>query len=551
LVFSRNFIGGTTLAKFLGQAKIVENLQTPSGESSHFQDGLVAAMMDPSFYPKPPPQIIHKETHISHVFLAGDLVYKIKKAVRFSFLDYSTLSKRRHFLNEELRLNRRLAPSVYLAVMPVMSDGSRWHLDGDEAPAEYTLVMRRLPERRMLPFLLETRQVTPAMMIELADILARFHAHAERVTLPDASGYPKALAQKWNNNFRELEPWINTSIDAETVDALKDFGARFIDRHHNLFVQRAKQGSIRDVHGDLHCEHVCFAPEGIQIFDCIEFNTEMRQCDLASEMAFLAMDLAVRGGEFAIEPLLARYLELLDDPEMLVLLPFYQCYRAVVRAKVHALRAGEINQDAARYLGFAGRFAWDSMKPFVVMISGLTASGKSTLARELGERLGIPVINSDVIRKAMAGSPGRQVVPLNQGIYSSKMTEKTYARMARDGEKQILQGKGVILDATFGQRAFRERIVRLAEKHRVPLVMIHCVASDEMTKRRLDQREAEGKGVSDGRWEIYSEQKAAFEPISELPLVVNCLKLNTEAPLDELVRVSETFLRARVRQARK
>jgi uncharacterized protein len=507
-------------------------------------------MMDPGFYPKRPPEIIHKETHISHVFLAGDLVYKIKKAVRFSFLDYSTLGKRRHFLNEELRLNRRLVPSVYLAVMPITFDGSEWHLGGDGPAAEYALVMRRLPERRMLPFLLETHQVTPAMMGELAEVLAKFHAQAERVRFPDASGYPKALAQKWNNNFRELEPWVKTSIDAETVEALKDFGPHFIDRHHDLLIQRVKRGWIRDVHGDLHCEHVCFAPEGIQIFDCIEFDAEMRQCDLASEMAFLAMDLAVRGGEFAIKPLFARYLELLDDLEMPVLLPFYQGYRAVVRAKVHALRARGLNQEAARYLRFAGRFTWNPMKPFVVMISGLTGSGKSTLARELGARLGMPVINSDVIRKAIAGSPGRQIVPLNRGIYSSRMTEKTYGKMAQEAEKQILKGEGAILDATFGQRADREKIVRLAEKHRVPLVLIHCIASDETTKKRLAQREAEGKDVSDGRWEIYSKQKAAFEPINELPLT-NCLELNTELPLEQLARASEKFLRARVGQARK
>jgi aminoglycoside phosphotransferase family enzyme/predicted kinase len=526
----------------------VENFQTPNGsESSHFQDGLIAAMMEPGFYPKPPREIIHKETHISHVFLAGELVYKIKKAVRFSFLDYSTLGKRRHFLNEELRLNRRLAPSVYLAVMPITLDGSRWHLGGDGPPAEYALVMRRLPERRMLPFLLETRQVTPAMMIELAEVLARFHAQADRVTLPDAFGYPKELAKKWNNNFRELEPWIKTSIDAETVEALKDFGSRFIEWHHDLLIQRAKQGSIRDVHGDLHCEHVCFAAEGIQIFDCLEFDAEIRQCDLASEMAFLAMDLAVRGGEFAIKPLLTRYLELLDDPAMLALLPFYQSYRAVVRAKVHALRAGEINQDAVRYLRFAGRFSWSLMKPFVVMIAGLTGSGKSALARELGGRLGMPVINSDVVRKAIAGKSSRQVVPLNRGIYSSKMTEKTYAKMAQEAEKQILEGEGAILDATFAQRAHRQRIVRLAEKHRVPLALIHCVASDETTKTRLAEREAEGKDVSDGRWEVYCKQKAAYQPINEIPSA-HCLKVNTEAPLDELARASEKFLRARFGQ---
>jgi aminoglycoside phosphotransferase family enzyme/predicted kinase len=547
LIFSRHFVRGTAFAKYRVKRRTVENLETQNEGLSHLQDRLVAAMMNPGFYPKPPPEIIHKETHISHVFLAGDLVYKIKKAVRFPFLDYSTLDRRVRFLNDELQLNRRLAPSVYLAVMPITLDGSEWHLGGDGPPAEYVLIMRRLPERRMLPFLLETGQVTPAMMVELAEVLARFHAQAQPVRLPDVSGYPKALAQKWNNNLHELAPWVKTPIDAEAVELLKTFGARFIDQHCDLLIQRAQEGWIRDVHGDLHCDHVCFAPEGIQIFDCIEFDAEIRQCDLASEMAFLAMDLAVRGGEFAIKVLFTRYLELLNDPAMPVLMPFYQSYRAVVRAKVHALRTGGINQEAKRYLHFAVRFTWDPVKPFLVLISGLTGSGKSTLARELGARLGMPVINSDAIRKATAGKTGRQAVPLNRGIYVSKMTEKTYTKMAQEAEKQIPEGEGAILDATFGRKAHREKIVQLAEKHKVPLVLIYCVASDEVTEKRLAQREAEGKDVSDGRWEIYSKQKAAFEPIIELPLV-NCLKLNTEAPLDELVRASEKFLRARFGQ---
>jgi uncharacterized protein len=524
----------------------VEDLHTRSdSRSEHFRDGLIAAMMDPSFYPKPPPEIIHKETHISHVFLAGELVYKIKKAVRFSFLDYSSLDNRVHFLNEELRLNRRLAPSVYLAVMPITLDRSGWHLGGDGPPEEYALVMRRLPERRMLPFLLETRQLTSEMISELAEVLAKFHMQAKRITLPDAFGYPKALAQKWNDNFCELEPWVKTSIDVEAVGVLKNFGARFIDRHHDLLIQRAQGGWIRDVHGDLHCEHVCFAPEGIQIFDCIEFSAKIRQCDLASEMAFLAMDLAVRGGGFAIKPLFARYRELLEDPEMPVLLPFYQAYRAVVRAKVHALRAGGINQEATRYLHFAVRFTWDPIKPFVVMISGLTGSGKSTLARELGARLGMPVINSDAIRKAIAGKPGRQAVPLNRGIYSSKMTEKTYTKIAQEAEKQIFQRTGAILDATFGRKRHREKMIRLAKRHEIPLVLIHCTAPDKLTKKRLDQRDAEGTDLSDGRWEIFLAQQAAYEPVEEIPSECS-LKLNTDASVEQLVRESERFLRSRL-----
>ena len=240
------------------------------------QAELVSAMLEPGFYPKRPSKVAHKETHISHVFLTDDLVYKVKKAVRFSFLDYSTLAKRRHFLNEELQLNRRLAPSVYLAVMPITTDGNVWKLGGEDQPSEYVLVMRRLPDKRMLPVLLETQQATSKMMSELAEMLARFHGEAKRVNPIDASHYVEEVEKQWNENLTDLEPLWKDWVDAETVSLLKDYGADFIERHRNLMVQRAEEGWIRDVHGDLHCEHVCFAPEGIQIFDCIEFSQQLR-----------------------------------------------------------------------------------------------------------------------------------------------------------------------------------------------------------------------------------------------------------------------------------
>jgi aminoglycoside phosphotransferase family enzyme/predicted kinase len=505
-------------------------------------------MLEPGFYPKRPSKVTHKETHISHVFLTDDLVYKVKKPVRFSFLDYSTLAKRRHFLNEELRLNRRLAPSVYLAVMPITTDGNVWKLGGEEEPSEYVLIMRRLPDKRMLPVLLETQQATSKMMSELAELLARFHGEAKRVNRIDAAQYVEEVEQQWNENLTDLEPFLENLVDAGTVSLFKDYGADFIERHRNLMVQRAEEGWIRDVHGDLHCEHICFAPEGIQIFDCIEFSPRLRCCDLASEIGFLLMDFEVRGGGNLVRPFLTRYLDLLHDPDLPVLLPFYQCYRALVRGKVEALRSTGPDSNAPRYFRYAFRFAWSSLKPFLVIVCGLTGSGKSTLARELGERLGMPVINSDTVRKAIAGN-GRQRVPFNEGIYCPTMTEKTYTKMAREAEKQIFAGTGAIIDATFGQRAHREKIVRLAEKHTVPLVLIECVASDETTEKRLAQREAEGKDVSDGRWEIYSKQKAAYQPINEVPLA-NCLKLNTELPREQLVRASEKFLRAQVGQAR-
>jgi aminoglycoside phosphotransferase family enzyme/predicted kinase len=518
----------------------------PAGEC---QVGLVAAMMEPSFYPKPPDEVTHKETHISHLFFAGDLVYKIKKPVRFSFLDYSTLGRRRHFLNQELQLNRRLAPSVYLAVMPISREGGNWRLGGWAPPQEYTLIMRRLPERRMLPFLIDSGQVTHEMMRAVAEILAPFHTQAERVHKAPTS-YPLTVKKEWQENLADLHPFLGTLIPEDAIAAVQKFGTQFIDAHHDLFARRMDEGWIRDVHGDLHCEHVCFAPEGIQIFDCIEFNPQLRHCDIVSEIGFFLMDLKVRGGGTLVEPFLTRYLDLLDDPDLHRLLPFYECYRALVRGKVEALRSTGPESKAPRYFRHALRLTWTPLKPFLVIVCGLTGSGKSTLARELGERLGMPVINSDAIRKAIAGSPGRQVVPLNRGIYSSKMTEKTYAKMAQEAENQMLEGEGAILDATFGQRAHREKIVGLAEKNRVPWVLIHCVASDETTEKRLARREAEGKDVSDGRWEIYSKQKAAYQPTNELAFA-NCLELNTELPLEQLARVSENFLRAQVGHARK
>ena len=513
------------------------------------QDDLVSAMLEPGFYPKRPSKVAHKETHISHVFLTDDLVYKVKKAVRFSFLDYSTLAKRHHFLNEELRLNRRLAPSVYLAVMPISFDSTGWRLAGWSAPAEYMLVMRRLPERRMLPFLLDSGQLTPEMMRAVAEVLAPFHAGAEPVQGP-AFDYPSNVQKEWAENLNDLQPFFGTWIEDDVFAALQKFGAEFLDKHHDLFIRRINDGWIREVHGDLHCEHICCAPEGIQIFDCIEFSPQLRCCDLASEIGFLVMDLEVRGGGNLVRPFLTRYLELLHDPDLPVLLPFYQCYRGLVRGKVEALRSTGPDSNAPRYFRYALRFTWSSLKPFLVIVCGLTGSGKSMLARELGERLGMSVINSDTVRKAIAGKRGPQAVPFNEEIYSLTMTEKTYAKIAREAERQILEGEGAILDATFGQRSHREKIVRLAEKHRVPIVLIHCVASDETTEKRLAQREAEGKDVSDGRWEIYSKQKAVYQPINELPLA-NRLKLNTELPREQLARVSEKFLRAQVGQARK
>ena len=505
-------------------------------------------MMEPAFYPKPPKEVTHKETHISHVFLAGDTVYKIKKPVQFSFLDFSTLAKRLHFIEEELRLNRRLAPSVYLGVMPLFFDRGGWRLGGGGNAAEYTLVMRRLPEKRMLDFLLETRQATSAMMEQLADHLAEFHTAAERIQKITPDAHLAAAQAEWNENLAELEP-LAPPAGRRDRERIGQFGARFLEENSDLIARRAADGWIRDVHGDLHAEHICFAPEGIQIFDCIEFSDELRRCDLAAEIAFLLMDMSVRGGEPFVRPFVHRYLKRLNDPGMRALLPFYQCYRALVRAKVHALRVRKWNDEAARYFNFALRFTWERFQPFLLLVCGLTGSGKSTLARALSARLGTAVINSDEVRKRIAGKPGRHAAALNEGIYTEAMTEKTYQAMAREAEGHIKNGDGIIVDATFGRRSRREKFTRIAGKHRIPLLALHCSASDAATAKRLDRRAAEGKDISDGRWDIYVAQKADYQPLNEIP-ARSRLELRTDAPVEKLVADAEVFLLERLENSR-
>jgi len=521
----------------------IEEKKSPDWE---YQKDLVLAMTEPGFYPKPPTEVMHKETHISHIFLTDELVYKIKKAVRYSFLDYSSLVKRCYFLNQELILNRRLAPSVYLAVVPITRDEMGWHLGGEGQPLEYTLLMRRLPEKRMLAFLLESGQVDSEMIRAVAEMLASFHAQAERVLPTNLLRYPKAVERQWADNLADIQGFVGSTIGSETFTALKDFGINFFSNNEELLMQRAAEGWIRDVHGDLHCEHICFAPEGIQIYDCIEFNPKLRCCDLASEIAFLLMDLGVRGGGEFVDPFLTRYQELLDDPKLPRLLPFYQCYRALVRGKVEALRASTAPSKAAAYFCFAARQTWTPFKPFLIVFSGLTGSGKSTLARGLGEHLGMVVINSDTVRKTIAGRLGRMAVAFNEGIYSVAMTEKTYARMGREAESQLRKGEGVILDATFIQKQNRDKVFRIAAKLHVPLFWVRCVAPEEMTKERLARRALEGGDLSDGRWEIYTQQKRMEEPFHELASNDTYLELHTEAPVNRLLQTCEQFLRARL-----
>ncbi len=506
------------------------------------ETSLLRAMGDPAFYPHGPDAVEHRETHISHLFFAGDLAYKIKKSVRYSFLDYSTLARRLFFLQEELRLNRRLAPSVYLGILPISHDDHGWQLGSDAHPVEYALVMRRLPERRMLDYLLERDQVTPRMMEAVAEILAPFHAEAANNRRVRSCGYPARIRKVWQENLADLDPFVGRSVDGATLAAIRNFGDRFLDEHSELMLGRAREGRTREVHGDLHCEHVCFAPEGIQIFDCVEFSSQLRRCDVASEVAFLLMDLEARGAKRHAQEFLARYLDLEQDFDLPKLLPFYQCYRALVRAKVFTLLFPDHTADATRYFDLAYSYTWQPSKPFVVMICGLTGTGKSTLARALSRRLGAPVINSDVTRKRLAGTLERHgTVSYGEGLYSPATTGRAYRKMTEEAEKLLAAGEAVILDATFQKAGQRAAVFAAAKKFAAQVAVVECRSSEDMARQRLVARAREGRDVSDGSWQVYLKQKEAFEPMSDSAAH---RPIDTEAPVEELCKSVEQFLRA-------
>lgn len=510
---------------------------------SHKRRGsLLQAMLDPDFYPRRPLGVSHRETHISHLFFAGDLVYKIKKNVRYSFVDYSTLERRLFFLQEELRLNRRLAPSVYLGILPISRDDYGWQLGSDAHTAEYVLVMRRLPERRMLDNLLDTGQATPAMMDEVAETLAPFHATAPNGRKVRVYGDPARIRAVWTENLSDLDPFIGRTVDARTIAAIRAFGENFLAQNSELMLRRALRGYTREVHGDLHCEHICFAPEGIQIYDCVEFSRRFRCIDVASEVAFLTMDLQARGALEHARRFIKRYVELTQDAELTRLLPYYECYRALVRAKVFSLIFPHGAAIAARYFDHAYSHTWRSSKPFVVLVTGLTGSGKSTLARALGPRLGVKVISSDLTRKSIAGTDGgRQNVKYSEGLYSPAMTARAYRKITELADNCLAAGDSVILDATFHRAAPRAAVLEMAERCGAAVVVIDCHARDDLVRERLVSRAAARNDASDGNWQIYLKQKELFEPF---PSGLARLELDTELPVAQLIAKAEDFLRA-------
>jgi aminoglycoside phosphotransferase family enzyme len=309
---------------------------------------IVRALLESQAYPHKPQNIELVQTQMSFIFLTGEYVYKIKKPVNLGYLDYTTLEKRHFFCHQELELNRRLCPGAYLAVVPITMSlrgakrrSNLLRIEGRGKAIEYAVKMKQLPQDRMMDVLLPQGQVTPEMVTRVAEKLVGFHQKAETNQEIAAFGKLDVIRQNTDENFAQTEKYIGTSITAEEYQHIKNYTDNFIASNTSLFDKRVSEGKIRDCHGDLHAAHVCFTDD-ICIYDCIEFNDRFRYSDVASEVAFLAMDLDRHQQVGLSRHLVNTYVGLGHDEELLKLLDFYKCYRAYVRGKVESFKLDDL-----------------------------------------------------------------------------------------------------------------------------------------------------------------------------------------------------------------
>lgn len=488
---------------------------------------LLEALHDPAMYPEPTTTVEVRETHISVVFLTDQYAYKIKKPLNLGFLDYSTLAQRQVYCQHELTLNRRLSSNVYLEVVAIHHDGQHYTFAERGPVVEYALKMRRLPAERTLEALLAHGEVGPHTMDRLAHLLADFH---RTHTLPDTStpfGTQEHVLADWQENFSQTADCIGGLIAPQTSTQIQHAVLTFLSRHAGWFAQRVETARIRDCHGDLRAEHIYLEEDQIHIIDCIEFNQRFRYIDIASEVAFLAMDLERLGYLDRAHHFVRAYVQASEDLSLYRLLDFYCCYRAYVRGKVASIRLHEaplpeerqrLEHDATHCFALAERYAARLTRPLLLITTGLIGSGKSRLAQGVAAALDLQLFSSDVVRKEHAGLQPEtpQRVAYGTGLYSAAARRQTYEALAELARHALQCGQSVILDAAFPRQAQRQYMATLARDLGADCTILACHAPAAIIRERLAQRMQTPGSVSDGRWELFAQFQRDYEPVQDI-----------------------------------
>jgi aminoglycoside phosphotransferase family enzyme len=497
-----------------------------SSVNSTCQATLIEALTNPVHYPHPAAPVVKLETHISYILLAGNYAYKIKKALNLGFLDFTSLDRRKVYCTEELRLNRRLAPELYLDCIPISGSEENPILDGDPATAiEYAVKMRRFSQQALLDQCLQAGILETRHIDALARQLAEFHGSVVCADLDTSFGTPEQVHQPVLENFTQTRALLKDPEALTKLTALERWSVATYERLKPTLAARKAEGFIRECHGDLHLGNMILQDDQITIFDCIEFNDNLRWIDTMSDLGFLVMDLHRRGAISLAWRLLNGYLEFSGDYGGLVILPYYQIYRAMVRAKIASIRLHqpdlkppeqvEIHGECCAYLELALSFT-RSQPPFLLITHGVSGSGKTYITSQLLQTLRAIRIRSDVERKRLFGlgpldSSGSV---LDQGIYSAEAGVRTYERLKSLAEMIIDAGYPVIVDATFLEFERRQYFRELAQQKRVPFVLLCCRANPKTLRARVAERQALGEDAAEANLAVLERQLQAYLPPS-------------------------------------
>ncbi len=487
---------------------------------------LIVALRDPRCYPHAVDKLHVAETHISWIVLTGPFAYKIKKPVNLGFLDFSTLQARRFYCEEELRLNRRLAPDLYLEVVPLTGSPDRPFVGGTGTAIEYAVKMRQFREADLLDRVQARGELLPAHIDMLARTIAAFHACCDRAPAGEAFGSPENVLEPARQNFLQMAQLPSEPADRERLNRLRSWSEAQGDALRDVFASRQRDGFVRECHGDLHLGNA-FLENGVpRLFDCIEFNPNFRWIDVMSEVAFLVMDLQHRDHPDLARRFLNDYLEYTGDYGGLAALPFYLVYRAMVRAKVVLIRsaqpgvgADERQLDLAEYRRFlrlaegfsAGRRLW------VAIAHGLSGSGKSFYAQRLLEHCDAIRVRSDVERKRLGGLAPEEASrsPLGAGMYTAEATRRTYERLSGLAATALDAGWPVIADATFLERSQRDLLRGVASDRGVPFRILDFQAPEALLRERVAQRGRLGGDASEATPGVLEHQLATAAPLAQ------------------------------------
>jgi aminoglycoside phosphotransferase family enzyme/predicted kinase len=487
---------------------------------------LIAGLTDPRAYPHAVAGLHVVQTHASCVFLTGAFAYKIKKPVNFGFLDYSTLARRRNCCEQEVLLNQRLCPEVYLDVVPVVERDGGLGIGGAGEPVEWAIRMRQLPEADMLPNRLAAGTITGDHPRRIARVLAAFHARAATGPTIRAFGAPRVVAANAEENFTQTEALVGDALPAAHLQAVRAYTSTFLRERSAELRARMAGDRVRDGHGDLRAQNICLwegLPGGVQIFDCIEFNERFRYQDVAVDLAYLAMDLDLAGRTDLRRELVEHYRAASGDEGLERVLPFYQCYRAYVRGKIALFAAAEREIPARQReadgelagcaFDLARSYAGLQTRPLLLLMMGLSGSGKSALARELGRRLPAAVVSSDLVRRELAGVPTGK--PLGREWYAPARVARIYDELRGRGRESLRRGQHTILDATFLDDAERQAASGMAAACSAAWYVVECCCPEAVARQRIAGRRERGPQASDADLAIYAAQRQRYQPGGE------------------------------------